>query len=109
MTTKGNPQRLVDLAIKGLKAEIAELEVELASISKGVAVGVQTLASKKPRRRLSAAARKAISLAQRARWAKRTRPIALITKKTRKLSAAARKKISEASKRRWAKVRADRK
>ncbi len=109
MATKGKPQRILDLAIKGLKAEIAELEIELASISRGVVVGAQTLTGRKPKRRLSTAARKAISLAQKARWAKRAGPLERIAKKTRKLSAAARKKISEASKRRWSKVRAGKK
>lgn len=102
-------KRLLELAIRGLKAELAELENEFAAISKGVIAGTKALVGQKPKRRLSAKARRAISVAQKARWAKRTGPAEKVAKKTRKLSAAARKKISEASKARWAKVRAAKK
>ena len=49
------------------------------------------------RRTLSASARKRISLAQKARWAKRPK---------RTMSASARRKIAAAQRTRWAKVRA---
>jgi len=54
-------------------------------------------ASPRPRRTLSAAGRRAISLAQKARWANRT-----ATKPKRIMSAAARRKIAIAQKARWA-------
>ena len=53
------------------------------------------------RRTLSAAGRRAISLAQKARWAKRAAQ-AGAAKPKRTLSAAARKKIASAQKARWA-------
>jgi hypothetical protein len=55
------------------------------------------VASPRPRRTLSAAGRRAISLAQKARWANRT-----ATKPKRIMSAAARRKIAIAQKARWA-------
>jgi hypothetical protein len=57
-----------------------------------------------PRRTLSAAGRRAISLAQKARWAKRAAKsnAAATTKPKRTMSAAARQKIAAAQKARWA-------
>jgi hypothetical protein len=56
----------------------------------------------KPGRIMSASARRRISLAQKARWAKaRQEP-----KFKRKLSAAGRKRIAAAQRARWAKIRA---
>ena len=62
------------------------------------------------RRTLSAVARRKISLAQKARWAKwasSTRKSA--AKATRVMSAAARRKIAAAQRARWAKVKAGKK
>jgi hypothetical protein len=58
--------------------------------------------SSSSRRTLSAAGRRAISLAQKARWAKRASGQAGATKPKRTMSAAARKKIAAAQKARWA-------
>jgi nucleoid-associated protein YgaU len=60
----------------------------------------------KPRHRMSAAARRKISLAQKARWAK-TKGHAPKPKRT--ISAAGRKRIAAAQRARWAKVRAAKK
>jgi hypothetical protein len=57
----------------------------------------------KPKRTLSASARKRISLAQKARWAKRSTKA---TKPHRIMSAAVRRKIAAAQRARWAKVKA---
>ena len=58
---------------------------------------------KKPRRTLSASARKRISLAQKARWA---RAKGHAPKPKRTMSASARRKIAAAQRARWAKVKA---
>jgi len=58
----------------------------------------------KPGRTMSASARKRISLAQKARWAKAKAP-----KSTRTISAAGRKRIAAAQRARWAKVKAQQK
>ena len=64
----------------------------------------------KPRHTLSASARKRISLAQKARWAKRTANVkAGAARPKRIISAAGRKRIAAAQRARWAKVRAQQK
>jgi hypothetical protein len=61
-------------------------------------------------RTLSAAARRKISLAQKARWAKRSSNTQKDTAKPKRtMSAAARRKIAAAQRARWAKVRAGKK
>ena len=57
----------------------------------------------KPRRTLSASARRRISLAQKARWAKAK---GYAPKPKRTMSASARRKIAAAQRARWAKIRA---
>src|ERR1019366_2396900 len=52
-----------------------------------------------PKHHVSAAARRKMSLAQKARWAK------VATKPVRRMSAAARRKIAKAQRARWAKVK----
>ena len=66
----------------------------------------------KPRRTLSAAARRRIAAAQRARWAKRKaasnrKPTSAALK--RHISAAGRARIAAAARARWAKIRAAKK
>jgi hypothetical protein len=103
--------------IQQLKNEHGRVEKTLAnldhaiSVLEGLAGGTHVSApaaahtGKRPP--LSAAARKKISLAQKARWAKtnqQKQPPPAVAHKRPPLSAAARKKISLAQKARWAKV-----
>jgi hypothetical protein len=60
----------------------------------------------KPRRTLSASARKRVSLAQKARWAKAK---GHAPKPKRTISASARRKIAAAQRARWAKLKAGKK
>ena len=61
----------------------------------------------KPRHTMSASARKRMSLAQKARWAKGAAKVqATKVKPKRTMSASARRKIAAAQRARWAKVRA---
>jgi hypothetical protein len=60
----------------------------------------------KPRRSLSPAARKKISMAQKARWAKRATNTRAVSKAKHTMSAAGRRRIVAAQRLRWAKVRA---
>lgn len=66
-----------------------------------------------PRSRVSAAARRKMSLAQKARWAKRAASsngaAASVGKVRRVMSAAARRKIAAAQRARWARVKASKK
>jgi hypothetical protein len=104
--------------IKGLASIVSELRVErtnLASQLKHVDAALSVLGKlnggsshTKPKRTLSASARKRISLAQKARWAKRaTNNQAGKVKPKRTMSASARRKIAAAQRARWAKVRAE--
>jgi hypothetical protein len=110
--------------LKGLASIVSELRVErtnLASQLKRVDAALSVLGEStgksngrrsytKPRRALSASARKRISLAQKARWAKRAgKGQAAKTKPKRILSASARRKIAAAQRARWAKVKAQQK
>jgi hypothetical protein len=106
--------------LKGLVSIVSELRAErtnLASQLKHVDAALAVLGKlnggssyTQPRRRLSAAARKKISLAQKARWAKRTstNEVVAVTPK-RTMSAAARKKIAAFQRARWAKLKAQQK
>lgn len=96
---------------KRLLDQIAELRAMLSGESAKPAAS--PLPAKR-KRTLSAAARKAISAAQKKRWANLKKTAAApsqprasaLPKKKRKISAAGRLAIREAAKRRWAKVKA---
>src|ERR1700732_1430924 len=62
-----------------------------------------------PRRKISAPARRKISLAQKARWAKRNSHELSMAKPRRTISAAGRRKIAAAQRARWAKVKQEKK
>ena len=94
---------------KRLDEQIAELKAMLAGVPKKQAAGAGPA---KGKRTLTAAARAAISAAQKRRWAKvrqasgvAVKPAAAPARK-RQLSAAGRLAIVEAARRRWAKVKA---
>ena len=93
--------------VKQLKDERRQVEKQLSALNAALSafVGVYTGSSQ---RRLSAAARKKISLAQKARWAKRgAKGKAGAAKPKRVISAEGRRKIAAAQRARWAKAKAD--
>lgn len=105
--------------LKGLVSIVSELRAErtnLVSQLKHVDAALSVLGKlnggssyTQPRRTLSASARKRISLAQKARWAKRSANGHATATPKHVLSAAARKKIAAAQRARWARVRAAKK
>ena len=108
--------------LKGLASIVSELRAErtnLVNQLRHVDAALSVLGGSshtKPRRTLSASARKRISLAQKARWAKTrkgSQPAAATAsapaKRTRKISAAGKKRIAAAARARWAKFRAAKK
>jgi hypothetical protein len=107
--------------VKQLRVERTNLVDELKHVDAALAVlGKLDGGSSytKPRRTLSAAARRKIAAAQKARWAKvkaGSKPAAGAAKTTvsthvkRTISAAGRKRIAAAQRARWAKVRAGKK
>jgi hypothetical protein len=108
-------------ALQQLRAErqLAQLHVEkldqAISVIESLNGSRSSRSVSQPTRVVSAASRRKMALAQRARWArirKEAQPVAGATKTTglaivkRTMSAAARRKIAAAQKTRWAKVRA---
>jgi len=77
--------RLVELAIKGLEAERARIEQELSQLRKGGRATARSLAiaagASRPRRRMSAAARRKISEAMKRSHAERKRAAVAASKK----------------------------
>ena len=97
---------IIDAAIEGFEeqkrridAQIAELRGELSG--GGTEPAAET-ATRRSRRKMSAAARKRIAEAQRKRWAAAKGESEAPAKPKRKLSAAGRAAIIAATKRRWA-------
>jgi hypothetical protein len=87
--------------LREVETEITKLE-RIADVLRGFSS--ETGAPATTRRQMSAAARKKISLAQKARWAKSPKGQAA-TKPKRTMSAAGRKRIAAAQRARWAKIK----
>ena len=92
--------------VKQLKKERDRVERELSGLNAAIAAFVNVYAGSRPKRRLSTSARRKISLAQKARWA---RANGRGPKSKRTMSASARRKIAAAQRARWAKVKAGKK
>jgi hypothetical protein len=99
------------------RVEIEKLDQIISGIESLNGTGVLQQPSQ-PSRVISAASRRKMALAQKARWAsvrKQSQPAAAIAKATgatptkRTMSAAARRKIAATQKARWAKIRAAKK
>ena len=108
---------LLNAAIEGFELHKQRLDEKIAEIRQLLNGGSRTEATAptenaKPRKKRSAAVRRKMALAQRARYAKLKKgsePIPAVAakpKKKRKMSAAGRKAISEATKKRWAAIKA---
>ncbi len=96
--------------VKQLKDERDRVEKQLSALNAALKAFVGAYsgtAKSKGTRTMSAAARRRISLAQKARWAKRTAANgqASTAKPKRIVSASARRKMAAAQRARWAKVR----
>src|SRR4051812_27892298 len=119
------PQQLtpaiIEAAIAGFEAQKSQIDsqiAELRSVLDGRSTrqpSAPTETAPKPRKKFSAAARKRMALAQRARYQKLgqdsepTQAEAAKPKKKRRMSAAGRKAISDATKKRWAAIKAAKK
>jgi hypothetical protein len=88
-----------------LKDKIEKLQSQLQAI---VADSAPAGNAAPKKRRMSAAARRKISAAAKARWAK-VKGTAKVAPKKRTMSLAARRKIAAAARARWAKFRAEKK
>lgn len=108
------PRTLMQSVVAELQMERNRLENELHRVAAALrAFGNVYMHGRQPKagRTISAAGRKKIAAAQRARWAKvkGQKVISISSRKGRKMSPAARKKIAAAQKARWAKWRAQKK
>ena len=104
---------IIDAAILGFEEQKRRLDEQLAEL-RAMRTGANhtALASSRPRRKMSAAGRKAIAAAQRQRWAAlkgSSAPPKAAKKAKRKLSAAGRAAIVAALKKRWAAKKAAKK
>jgi hypothetical protein len=105
------PKTLMQSVISELQKERKRLEDELHRVAAALsAFGNVYLQGSRPTRKkrtISAAGRKRIAAAQRARWAKikGQKVVSIGVRKGRKMSPTARKKIVAAQKARWAKWR----
>jgi hypothetical protein len=107
---------MVAAAILGFEEQKRQIDVEIAelramdSATEAAPSSSATAPTKRPKRKMSAATRKAMALAQQKRWAAKkaaSEPEATaVAKPKRKLSAAGKKRIIAASKRYWAEKRA---
>ena len=108
-----NTTRLLELALKGLEAERAKIDDEIAEIKSQLNHGpatakIASTGSSTPKRKtMSAAARRKISEAMKRRYAamNKTASEASPIGKTGGLTAAGRKRLSDLMKKRWAERR----
>jgi hypothetical protein len=114
----------VENALKELREKRSRARVEIEKLDQIIS-GIESLNGtgvlqqpSQPSRVISAASRRKMALAQKARWAsvrKQSQPAAAVAKATgatptkRTMSAAARRKIAATQKARWAKIRAAKK
>jgi hypothetical protein len=99
---------MADLAgvLKELEQERSRLDQAIQIVGQLVGRNSTGVRARRPKRTLSATARRKISLAQKARWAKTRRATST---PVRTMSQAARNKIAAAQRARWAKTRAQQK
>jgi hypothetical protein len=116
MPTRRFTKSMVAAAILGYEEQKRQINVEIAELramdteTEPASSKSATAPTKRSKRKMSAATRKAMALAQQKRWAAKkaaSEPEATaVTKPKRKLSAAGKKRIIAASKRYWAVKRA---
>lgn len=92
--------------LKELEQERSRLDQAIQIVGQLVGRNSTGVRARRPKRTLSAAGRRKISLAQKARWAKTRRATPT---PVRIMSRAARNKIAAAQRARWAKVRREKK
>jgi hypothetical protein len=98
--------------VSELRAERTKVVNQLKHVDAALAVLGKLnggIAHKESRRTMSASARRRISLAQKARWAKSKNVQSIAATPKRTMSASARRKIAAAQRARWAKWKAQQK
>ena len=111
------PHEIVTAAISGLEAQKDKIDSQLAEL-RGMLDGRRTQSAMTPeagpgrRKKFSAASRRKMALAQKARWARlkgegEPAQAAATPKRKRRMSKEGRARIVDATKARWARVRAE--
>ena len=115
LATRGNTLSR-EIIVSEVQAEINRLQQVLALLGEGGESVIKVTATTVPTRQISAAGRRRIAAATRARWAKIRAEKAAGkvlansgVKRQRTMSASVRKRIAAAQKARWAKIRAAKK
>jgi hypothetical protein len=100
---------IIAAAIEGFEVQKKRIDGQIAELRSMLPGGEPAgpAEATRPKRKISAAARKRMAQAQKARWAKTkqgSEPTAMaeVEKPKRKISAAARRKMAEGAKKRWA-------
>src|SRR6202050_1193133 len=119
MPTPKLTAEILNAAMEGFESQKRRIDSQIDALRQLLSAGrteaPPASGARAPKRKMSAAGRRRVAAAQKARWAKLRGESALppspVTsehpKRKRKLSAAGRKAISEATKRRWALTRAE--
>ena len=112
-------QQIIEAAIKGYVAQKAEIDSQIAELRSllhggGHSEPAVSTPTGRPRKKFSAATRRKMAAAQRARYSKLRQgseptEAATTKPKKRKMSAAGRRAISIATKKRWAAIKAAKK
>ena len=113
-------QQIIEAAIKGYVAQKAEIDSQIAELRSmlpgGIRMSPAAMPSEtgRPRKKFSAATRRKMAAAQRARYSKLRQgseptQVEAAKPKKRKMSAAGRRAISIATKKRWAAIKAAKK
>lgn len=112
MPTPKLTNAIINAAIHGFEEQKSRIDAQIADLramlsGDGAVPAVTTESSERPRRKMSAAGRKAIAEAQRKRWAVSKVEPESPARPKRRLSAAGKAAIIAATKRRWAAKRAE--
>ena len=113
-------QQIIEAAIKGYLAQKSEIDSQIAELRSMLPGGIRMSPAAtpsetgRPRKKFSAATRRKMAAAQRARYSKLRQgseptEAATTKPKKRKMSAAGRRAISIATKKRWAAIKAAKK
>jgi hypothetical protein len=117
MTQFKLPDDILSAALVGFEVQKNRIDAKIAELKQqlnGHSAPAATIEEVNPKKKRSAAVRRRMALAQKARWEKLKQksepaPAVAAKPKKRRMSAAGRKAISAASKKRWAAVKAAKK
>jgi hypothetical protein len=93
-------------ALEGFEAQKKRVEAQIAEIRERLGGAAASSETGKPKRKVSASARRRMARAQKLRWKKAKQASEGAAKPKRQMSAGAKKRIATAQKKRWAAIKA---